>query len=265
MNKRGILVVSFGTTYSDTREKTIEAIERELKEQFSDRTFYRAFTSEIVRSVIWEKEGIQIPNVAIALEQMHRDGIQDILVQPTHVIAGMEYDKMIAQIQEKQEWFETIRIGKPLLNETRDYEVAAKAILEETNRNVNWTKHMAVVYMGHGSEHEANQCYPILQKTFRKMGSENIYVSTVEGSPILDETICEIRKNEYHTIVLQPFMIVSGDHARNDMASRQTNSWKSRLEEMGYQTICLLKGLGELEEIRHLFSLHAEEAVGLNE
>ena len=90
-------------------------------------------------------------------------------------------------------------------------------------------------------------------------------MSTVEGSPILDETICEIRKNEYHTIVLQPFMIVSGDHARNDMASRQTNSWKSRLEEMGYQTICLLKGLGELEEIRHLFSLHAEEAVGLNE
>ena len=147
MNKRGILVVSFGTTYSDTREKTIEAIERELKEQFSDRTFYRAFTSEIVRSVIWEKEGNSNSYVAIALEQMLRDGIQDILVQPTHVIAGMEYDKMITQIQEKQEWFETIRIGKPLLNETRDYEVAAKAILEETNRNVNWTKHMAVVYM----------------------------------------------------------------------------------------------------------------------
>ncbi len=263
MNKRGILVVSFGTTYPDTREKTIEAIERELKQQFCDRKFYRAFTSEIVRSIIQKKEEIQIPNVAVALEQMHQDGIEDVLIQPTHVIAGMEYDKMLSEIQKTEEWFETVFVGKPLLNEKRDYEIAAKAILEETNRNVNWTSDMAVVYMGHGSEHEANQCYSILQATFREMGYKNVYVSTVEGSPIFDETIHEIREHKYHTIILQPFMIVSGDHARNDMASRQTDSWKSRLEQRGYQTICLLKGLGELEEIRHLFFLHAKEAMEL--
>lgn len=260
MEEKGILVVSFGTTYSDTREKTIEAIEKELKEQFSDRKFYRAFTSGIVRSVIQKKEGILIPDVATALEQMYQEGIRNVLIQPTHIIAGIEYEKMLSEVQQKRKWFDVIFVGKPLLDQKSDYEIAAKAVLEEVKRNVTWTNDMAVVYMGHGSEHEANQCYPILQETFREIGYNNVYVSTVEGSPIFDETMNELKGNNYHAVILQPFMIVSGDHARNDMASRQTDSWNSRLEQMGYQTICLLKGLGELEEIRQLFLLHAKEA-----
>lgn len=260
MEKQGILIVSFGTTYPDTRKKTIEVIEQELAKQFPERSCYRAFTSDIVRKVIQKNEGIRILNVADALDQMKKDGITDVLVQPTHIIAGIENDKMLDEIEERKKWFQVVRVGRPLLDQQEDYIEIAKAVLEEVKKNAVITENTAVVYMGHGSEHAANESYPILQETFRNMGYKNIYVSTVEGSPNFIKTMEDIKRHSYETIILHPFMIVSGDHVRNDMASKQTDSWKSQLEQYGYKVICLLTGLGELKAVQKRFFTHAVQA-----
>ena len=183
--KKAILTVSFGTSHLDTLEKTIGAIERELAEAFPDRTLYRAFTSGMVIEKLKLDHKLVIFRVEEAMEQMYRDGVREVLVQPTHIIHGLEYEKMRSQLAPYQERFSQVRIGAPLLEATKDYEEAAGLIIEDVRPGDG----ESLVLMGHGTEHHTNAAYPALDYTFWAKGYKNVIVGTVEGFPEMDEVL----------------------------------------------------------------------------
>lgn len=260
MERKGLLVVSFGTTYPDTREKSIGALERALKEAYPEHIFYCAYTSGMVRKKLKEEEGVKVPSVSEALKQMLQDGITELLVQPTHIIPGIENDKMVEEIRNQKERFSSVIIGRPLLGNGEDYKPAIHAVLSDIDKEL-WKEqeNTALVFMGHGSEHEANAAYAKLQKEFSTK-YPNIYMGTVEGTPDFQDVQKALKEKPYKKIVLKPFMIVAGDHARNDMAGEEEGSWKSILESQGYEVTCILKGLGENPHIQRLFIAHSKEA-----
>lgn len=254
--KKAILVVSFGTSHLDTLDKTIGAIEKKLKEGFPDRELYRAFTSGMIIRKLETEYGIQVCDVAEAMEKMYQDGIKDVLVQPTHIIHGFEYEKMTEQIRIRAGCFQEIRIGTPLLGSMDDYEEAVRLIMEDSGLREEET----LVLMGHGTDHHTNAAYPALDYTFWAKGYKNVVVGTVEGFPEMDEVIKKLKEQKAKKILLMPFMIVAGDHAKNDMAGEEADSWKSMLAKEGYEVRPVLKGLGEIEGICRMFVRHAKEA-----
>lgn len=254
--KKAILVVSFGTSHLDTMEKTIGAIEKKLEEGFPDREFYRAFTSGMIIRKLKTEYGMQVCDVAEAMDKMYRDGIKDVLIQPTHIIHGFEYEKMTEQIRSRADCFQEIRIGTPLLGSMDDYEEAVGLIMEDSGLRDEET----LVLMGHGTDHHTNAAYPALDYTFWAKGYKNVVVGTVEGFPEMDEVIKKLKEQKAKKILLMPFMIVAGDHAKNDMAGEEADSWKSVLSKEGYEVRPVLKGLGEIDGIRRMFVRHAKEA-----
>lgn len=258
MGQKGLLVVSFGTTYKETREKTIDAIEESLQAAFPEYKMYRAFTSKIIKRNL-ENEGFIIYDVKEALEQMIKDGITgELLVQPTHIINGIEFDMMCDDVEEFHDQFESIRYGTPLLTHYTDYKEVAHLICEAFPVE----KDEALVLMGHGSEHHANAAYPAFEYVLKDLGYDNVFVGTVEGYPELPEVTKQLEKHQFKKVCLVPMMIVAGDHANNDMIGEE-DSWKVELEEAGYETRYYLKGLGEIEGIRELFIKHAKESVSI--
>ena len=253
---KAILTVRFGTSHLDTLEKTIGAIERELAEAFPDRTLYRAFTSGMVIEKLKLDHKLVIFRVEEAMEQMYRDGVREVLVQPTHIIHGLEYEKMRSQLAPYQERFSQVRIGAPLLEATKDYEEAAGLIIEDVRPGDG----ESLVLMGHGTEHHTNAAYPALDYTFWAKGYKNVIVGTVEGFPEMDEVLKKLKEQQTKRVLLMPFMVVAGDHARNDMAGEDEDSWKSILTARGYEVRPVIKGLGEIPGIRQMFVRHAREA-----
>lgn len=253
--KKGILVVSFGTSHLDTMEKTIAAMEREIQEKYPDRAVYRAFTSRIIIRKLELEESMHIDTVAEALERMAHDGVTDVIVQPTHMINGIENDNMLADLRSHQHLFERIRTGMPLLSSTEDYENAIHAVMQETKLEGGET----LVLMGHGTDHYANASYPALEYTFHLLGYENVFVGTVEGFPELSHVMTKLERTGAKKVTLMPFMLVAGDHAKNDMAGDE-DSWRQQMEEKGYEVNVLLRGLGELQGIRDLFIEHVRDA-----
>ena len=254
--KKAILTVSFGTSHLDTLEKTIGAIERELAEAFPDRTLYRAFTSGMVIEKLKLDHKLVIFRVEEAMEQMYRDGVREVLVQPTHIIHGLEYEKMRSQLAPYQERFSQVRIGAPLLEATKDYEEAAGLIIEDVRPGDG----ESLVRMGHGTEHHTNAAYPALDYTFWAKGYKNVIVGTVEGFPEMDEVLKKLKEQQTKRVLLMPFMVVAGDHARNDMAGEEPDSWKSVLENEGFQVTVQLDGLGSFPETGQLFVSHLDKA-----
>ncbi len=253
--KQALLVVSFGTSHQDTLDKTILPIEEQLAKHFPDHSLYRAFTSEMIISKLRLRDQIEIPNVTQSLEHMKREGFTHIRIQPTHVIAGEEYEKMLAQVAPFQGDFQSIFIGTPLLYQPEDYRMVAQILIDDLPPK---QEHHAIIFMGHGSQHHAKSAYPMMEYMLHHLGREDIFVGTVEGFPDLDVLLCEMNKGEKITHVrLQPLMIVAGDHAKNDMAGEEA-SWKTQLEEKGIFVTCTLKGLGEYPEIRSLFCAHCK-------
>lgn len=248
--KKGILTVSFGTSYMDTLEKTIGAIERDMKDTFPEYQVYRAFTSQMIIKKL-KKSQILIPNVKEAMEQMASDGVETVIVQPTHVINGIEYDTMMSDLMEYTDRFAKIRVGKPLLSGAEDYKKAVHAVMEE----VKTEEVEALVLMGHGTDHHANSAYPALEYTFHLLGYQQVLVGTVEGFPDLGAVMTKLKVAGQKKVTLLPFMIVAGDHAQNDMAGEE-DSWKTKLEDAGYEVKVMLKGLGEMKGIRGLFLEH---------
>ena len=254
--KKAILAVSFGTSHLDTMEKTIGAIEKELSGAFPDRALYRAFTSGMIIRKLKLDLHLEIDSVEEAVKRMREDGIEDVLIQPTHIIHGFEYEKMMEQIEPYRTGFQTVRIGEPLLATMEDYEEAVRQIMEEAGLEQEET----LVLMGHGTEHHTNAAYPALDYTFWAKGYPNVVVGTVEGFPEMDEVLKKLKERKAKKILLMPFMIVAGDHAKNDMAGEEADSWKSILEQAGYEVRPVLKGLGEIPGIRKMFVRHAREA-----
>lgn len=258
MEKQAILVVSFGTTHQDTREKTIGAIERVLADRYPDRTFRRAFTSGMIMRILKERDHLVIDNVSEAMAQLLEDGFTDVLIQPTHIINGDEYDKMMAQIEPYKEKFNILHIGAPLLTSSDDYTKTCEAIIKNVPE---LKKSDALILMGHGTGHFADAAYAALDYRFKTLGYVNVFVGTVEGYPDLETVLKQTKSLKPEKVILMPFMIVAGDHAVNDMASEEADSWRSVCESAGYKVECIVKGIGEFEEIQEIYAEHARLCV----
>lgn len=256
--KKAILAVSFGTSHEETRKKTIEAIENQLKEYFPEYEVRRAFTSGMIMKVLKKRDNIHIDNVAEALEKLEKDGFEELVLQPTHIINGDEYDKMVSQAESFKNRFKSISIGKPLLTESSDYEEVCRGIMKQFT---DMKKEDVLLLMGHGTGHFADAAYAALDYRFKALGYENVFVGTVEGYPEFEDAMKQVRKYGPEKVILLPMMVVAGDHAVNDMAGDEEDSWKSMIEKEGYQVECILKGLGEFPEIRNIYIKHAEKAM----
>jgi len=258
MEKQAILVVSFGTTHQDTREKTIGAIERVLADRYPNRTFRRAFTSGMIMRILKERDHLVIDNVSEAMVHLLEDGFTDVLIQPTHIINGDEYDKMMAQIAPYKEKFNVLHIGAPLLTSSDDYTKTCQAIMSNVP---GLKKSEALILMGHGTGHYVDAAYAALDYRFKSLGYANVFVGTVEGYPDLETVLKQMKPLAPKKVILMPFMIVAGDHALNDMASEEEDSWRSVCESEGYEVECIVKGIGEFEEIQELYAEHARLCV----
>ncbi len=251
--KKAILAVSFGTSHNDTRKITIDAIEQDMQAAFPDYALYRAWTSKMIIKKVNARDGVHIFTVKEAMEQMLQDGITDVLVQPTHVINGIENDLMKEDALAYQEQFHSISFGDPLLTSEQDNLAVIEAITSEFK---DLEKDDVLVLMGHGTTHYANAIYAALDYTFKDKGYSNIFLGTVEAYPTMESLLKMVHAYKPKKVVLAPFMIVAGDHAKNDMASDEPDSWYSQFKAEGYEVEPVLKGLGEYSGIRKLFIEH---------
>lgn len=254
-----LLAVSFGTSYNDSRRRTIGAIEDALEEAFPEYSVRRGFTSQIIIDRVKSRDQIEIDNVTQALERAASNGVKRLVVQPTHLMNGLEYNDLVDEVAAYSDAFQEVTVGEPLLTSDEDFQKVIQAVVNSTAEYDDGQT--AICLMGHGTEAESNQVYGKMQEMFKEAGYANYYVGTVEASPSLDDVMAAVKEGEYENVVLMPLMIVAGDHANNDMAGDEEGSWKRTFEDAGYQVTCILKGLGELEEIQQIFAEHAQAAM----
>ena len=254
--KKAILAVSFGTSYPDTLLKTIAATEQALAGAFPDWEVRRAFTSGMIIRKLKERDGVEIENVSQAMHRLEQEGYTHVAVQSTHVMHGEEYEKMLSQLEPYRLRMQ-ISVGMPLLHSEGDYTSVAQALL-------NWLPPLdadeALVLMGHGTTHFANSAYAQMEHMLQGL-CDRVYLATVEGYPTLDSVERQLAKRtEIRRLMLAPFMLVAGDHARNDMSADE-DSWAAQLKKTGYPVRGILQGLGECPAIRALFVEHCRQAV----
>lgn len=253
-----LLVVSFGTSYNDSRDATIGAVEDALAQANGEYEVRRAFTSQIVIDILKQRENLEIDNVTQAMDRLVADGVKQVVVQPTHVMQGYEYDDVIAEIAPYSGQFDSFKVGVPLLSSQEDFDRVVSAITAHTAAyDLEGT---AVVFMGHGTEHESNSVYAKLQQNLFDAGHKNYFIGTVEAEPDVDDVLELVSESAATRVVLVPLMIVAGDHANNDMAGDDEDSWKSIFESEGFEVECLLEGLGQNPAIRQIFVEHAAAA-----
>ena len=251
--KKAVLVVSFGTSYKETREKTIEACEKKIKEGLEGYDFFRAFTSNMIIRKLKNRDGLHIENPIEALDRLYKEGYQEVIVQTLHIICGEEFNKLKEQVESYKDKFEKIILGRPLLTYIEDYKETVEAI---ENQIPKMNEQEAVVFMGHGTFHESHSTYPALEYMFRD-NDMNVYIGTVEGYPEIEQVVKKLKADNIKTVDVLPFMLVAGDHATNDMASDEEDSWKSILEKEGFNVKVHLQGLGEYPAIQDKFVNHA--------
>ena len=257
MDKKAILAVSFGTSHFDTLEKTIAAIEADLAAALPDRTLFRAFTSGMILRKL-EVEGTHIDSVPQALERLLAEGYGDVVVQPTHILNGDEHDKLLALAAPYASKFRHLAFGKPLLTALEDYQALADALEADLPAP---SVGAAVLFMGHGTGHWSNAAYAQLEYLLHDRGRRDVVIGTVEGYPGFGEAVRRIKELGASRVELRPLMIVAGDHAKNDLAGEEPDSWKNRLAGEGYAVTCVLKGIGEYPAVRALFCRHAKAAL----
>ena len=274
-----LLVVSFGTSYNDSRVNDIKSIEDALQDAYPDWSVRRAFTAQIIINHIQARDGEKIDNMTQALERAVANGVKNLVVQPTHLMHGAEYDEMCAAIDEYRDQFESVSIAEPLLGEVgsdatvinADKEAVAKAITAAAVEASGFDSleaakeaGTAFVFLGHGTAHVARVSYSQMSTQMQQLGYENVFIGTVEGEP--EETACEsvieeVRAAGYTTVILRPLMVVAGDHANNDMAGSDDDSWKPMFEDAGFTVDCQIAGLGGIADIQALYIAHTQAAI----
>ena len=279
IGEKELLVVSFGTSFNDSRVADIKSIEDALQEANPDWSVRRAFTAQIIINHIQARDGEKIDNMEQALERAVANGVKQLVVQPTHLMHGAEYDEMCAAIDKVRDQFDSVEIAEPMLGEVgndatvinADKEAVAKAVvaaaLEESGyESTAAAKDAGVAYvlMGHGTAHVAKVTYSQMATQMAKLGYENVFVGTVEGEP--EETSCEavieaVKNAGYTTVVLRPLMVVAGDHANNDMAGADDDSWKTMFEAAGFTVNCQISGLGRIADVQALYVAHTRAAI----
>ena len=264
-----LLVVSFGTRFNDNRVATIKAIEDDMAKAFPDWDVRRGFTANIIIEHVYRRDGEQIDDVKDALDRAVRAGVKDLVVQPTHLMNGYEYGDLRNMLEKKYaDKFDSIKIGAPLLTSDKDFETVAKAMVDATASFDDGKT--AICFMGHGTEAASNAIYNQMQKLIQK-DHENYFIGTVdetETAATLDDVVKAVKDGGYEKVVLRPMMIVAGDHANNDMAGDDVDSWKSTFIANGFKAenvTCEIKGLGEVKAVRDLLVAHAKAAVKLED
>ncbi len=237
--KKAILVTSFGTSHRDTREKCLDLIQREVEEKYGNENVERAYTSGIIRRIIEKNEGVHIFDQEEGLKVLKDKGFEEIITMSLHILDGIEYSKLDDKFG---------KISKPLLADDEDFE----KIVENKEFN-DLEGNDAIVFMGHGTESEADYAYQKLQDEYLKAVKNNIFIATVEGKVTIKDVIEKMKGKGFKKILLKPFMIVAGDHAKNDMSSDDEDSWKTMLKNEGYEVTSVLKGMGEYKFIREMF------------
>lgn len=253
---KAILVASFGTSYPETLEKSIAAIEDEIGRAWPDRELRRAFTSSMIINALQERDGIKIDTVEEALDRLAADGFRHVIVQPTHIINGEEYEKLAGMCKSREGLFAELQIGAPLLSSTDDFLRVIRVLGKEFDR---LEQDAALVLMGHGSGHFANSAYAAMDYMFKEQGFPHIFVGTVEAYPDVSTVLKQLAKTGCRKVLLAPLMVVAGDHATNDMAGDEEDSWKTVFSQAGYQVSTILKGLGEYPDIRSIYVEHSKD------
>lgn len=259
-NEKAILVVSFGTSFNDSRDITIGAIEEAIAKACPEYEIRRAFTSQIIIDVLAERDNLEIDNVKEALDRAVADGVKELVVQPTHLMNGFEYNDLAKELTDYVDKFDKIVFAEPLLISDADFDAVIKAITEKTASYDDGET--AICFMGHGTEAASNSVYAKLQDMLKAGGHENYYIGTVEAEPTLDDMIAALKaKGTYKKVVLQPLMVVAGDHANNDMAGDEADAWKTVLTNEGYEVECVLEGLGQIPAVQDIYVAHAKAAI----
>ena len=279
IGEKELLVVSFGTSFNDSRVADIKSIEDALQAANPDWSVRRAFTAQIIINHIQARDGEKIDNMEQALERAIANGVKQLVVQPTHLMHGAEYDEMCAAIDKVRDKFESVEIAEPMLGEVgsdatvinADKEAVAKAVVaaalsESGYESTAAAKEAGVAYvlMGHGTAHVAKVTYSQMAAQMDKLGYENVFIGTVEGEP--EDTSCEaviaaVKEAGYTTVVLRPLMVVAGDHANNDMAGADEDSWKTMFEAAGFTVNCQISGLGRIADVQALYVAHTKAAI----
>ena len=274
-----ILVVSFGTSFNDSRAADIKGIEDALQAAYPDWSVRRAFTAQIIINHVQARDGEKIDNMQQAMDRAVANGVKNLVVQPTHLMHGAEYDEMMEMIDSYRDKFESVAVAEPLLGEVgadaavinSDKEAVAKAITAAAVKDAGFdsldaaaAEKTAFVFMGHGTSHTAKVSYSQMQTTMQTLGYDNLFISTVEGEP--EETACEnvieaVKAAGYTNVVLRPLMVVAGDHANNDMAGSDDDSWKTVFEAAGFTVDCQIHGLGEIADVQALYVAHTKAAI----
>ena len=274
-----MLVVSFGTSFNDSRVADIKGIEDALQEANPDWSVRRAFTAQIIINHIQARDGEKIDNMTQALDRAVANGVKNLVVQPTHLMHGAEYDEMCEALEQYKDKFESVAIAEPMLGEVgsdatvinADKEAVAKAITaaavaDSGFESVDAAKEAgtAFVFMGHGTAHVAKVTYSQMSTQMQTLGYENVFIGTVEGEP--EETSCEavieaVKAAGYTNVILRPLMVVAGDHANNDMAGSEDDSWKTMFEAAGFTVDCQIAGLGEIADVQALYVAHTKAAI----
>ena len=276
-----ILVVSFGTSFNDSRAKDIGGIEKALQAAYPDWSVRRAFTAQIIINHVQARDDEKIDNMDQALERAVDNGVKNLVVQPTHLMHGAEYDELTEAVENYKDKFESVKIAEPLLGEVgadetainEDKAAVAEAITAEAVKTAGFDsldaakeEGTAFVFMGHGTSHTAKISYSQMQTQMEQLGYENVFIGTVEGEP--EDTACEaviekLKNAGYKKVILRPLMVVAGDHANNDMAGDDDDSWKSQFEASGvFDSIdTQIAGLGEIDAIQQLYVAHTQAAI----
>lgn len=276
-----ILVVSFGTSYNESRAEDIGGVEEAIAEAYPDWSVRRAFTSQIIINHVQARDGEKIDNMDQALQRAVDNGVRNLVVQPTHLMHGAEYDEMSETVENYSDQFDSVRIAEPLLGEVgsdasavnEDKSNVAQALVNEAVDEADYdsldaaaSDGTAFVFLGHGTSHTAKVTYDQMQTQMDNLGYENVFIGTVEGEP--EDTACaevidKVQKAGYTKVVLRPLMVVAGDHAHNDMAGDDDDSWKSQFEASGkFDTVeCQIEGLGRIDEIEEIYVSHTAAAL----
>ena len=279
IGEKELLVVSFGTSFNDSRATDIKGIEDALAKAFPDWSVRRAFTAQIIINHVQARDGEKIDNMDQALERAVANGVKTLVVQPTHLMHGAEYDEMCEALDAYKDKIENIVVAEPLLGEVgndatvinADKEAVAKAVVATAVADGKFESidkaaedGTALVLMGHGTAHVAKVTYSQMQTQMEKLGYKNVFIGTVEGEP--EETSCEavieaVKAAGYTKVVLRPLMVVAGDHANNDMAGADEDSWKSMVEAAGLTVECQIAGLGRIDAVQELYVAHTQAAI----
>ena len=256
-----ILVVSFGTSYNDSRHITIGAIEDAIRETYPDYDVRRAFTAQIIIDKLAERDGIVIDNFEQAMDKLVEEGVQKVVVQPTHLMAGYEYTDVLNSLQQNYaDKFDAIVLGDPLLTSDEDYSEVVEAICDATAAYDDGQT--AICFMGHGTEADSNEDYTHLQQVLTDAGHTSYFVGTVEATPTFDDVVEAAQAAGFTRAVLRPLMVVAGDHANNDMADTEDpDSFASKFIAAGFEVECVVEGLGQLVAIDDIYVRHVADAI----